>query len=720
MNSTTLLRSTLDAWHCRNRRRSLRVVVLVAILGLTMAAQAQKNDDPVIFEIAGKPIYKSEFMSEFLRSVGNDVNTTPGVCTYEKREALNNYAELFVNYRTKLADAYALGYDTTKALRKELAGYRAELATPYLIDSATLQRIMTEAYERNHYLLHAAHILVNVLPTATPADTLAAYNKAMEYYNRVMAGEDFMTVAHEATQKRFDDDMVDPRDPIRQRNIDDLGNFTVFDMIYPFENWAYSLEPGGISKPGRSKYGYHVVKLFSKSPFFSKATFKHIWIAPKSIAGADENKCRDAWQHIKDGDSFEKICRNYSDDYSSSENGGLVTDISYKQIPPEYVEKLTQLKPGEMSEPFKTELGWHIIVPVSLDGLAPFEDMVPLYRQRLARDSRNDKPRAAFVEQCKRKYNVTNYTTTLAKPTKKKEKPVYMASLDESLRLLDSSVFSKEWRLDETKVADLRPLLRVDTAEYNTVDFLRYIQANMRAISPYDMTVFVNNKYQAFIDQTVYNYANEHLETENAEFNELINEYRNGLMIFAYNDEMIWSKAINDTTGYAEFYARTAENHAFDDEDAANYWWNDRAQVRMVSISDSSLLKPSKAIKLINKAEKKGWSADQLRDQLLAKAKIDSAEASKIAVDELLVEKDNQQLLTSSQWRTGLYERSIAKGYRLIYVEKIIDATRKDKLEARGHYINDYQNYIEQQLLERIKKQYNVKVHQDVIDNIVY
>ncbi|MCR4828969.1 MAG: peptidylprolyl isomerase [Bacteroidales bacterium] len=709
-----MLRSTIDAWH------SLRAIALVAILGITLAAQAQQNDDPVVVEIAGKPIHKSEFMNEFLRSVGNEVNTTPGVCTFEKREALNNYVELFVNYRTKLADAYALGYDTTKALRKELAGYRAELATPYLIDSATLTRIMDEAYERNHYLLHAAHILVNVTPTASPADTMEAYKTAMNYYNRVMAGEDFMTLAHEATQKRFDADMVDPNDPIRQKNVDDLGCFTVFDMIYPFENWAYGLEPGGISAPGRSKYGYHIVKLFSKTPFFSKATFQHIWISPKKNEGVTEGKCREAWQRINEGESFASICRNYSDDFSSSENGGLVTDISYRQIPPEYSILLTQLKPGQMSEPFKTDLGWHIIIPISHDELAPFEDMVPLYRQRLARDSRNDKPRSAFVEQCKRRYNVVDYTTALTKPTKKKEKPVYMASLDESLRLLDSSVFSKEWRLDESKVIDMRPLLRVDTATYNTIDFLRYIQANMRAISPYSLDLFVYKKYQDFIDQTVYNYANSHLEDENEEFHDLINEYLNGLMIFAYNDEKIWSKAINDTTGYTEFYNRTAESHAFDDDDAANYWWNDRAQVRIVSVADSSLLKPSKAIKLVNKAEKNGWSAAQLRDKLMEKVKIDTLEASKLTVEEVLVEKGNQQLLTSSQWRTGLYERSNGHGYRLIYVEKLIDATRKDKMEARGHYINDYQNYIEQQLLERIKKQYNVKVHQDVIDNIVY
>ena len=134
-----------------------KIFVCLFLLGLALSLNAQKNDDPVIFEINGKKIQKSEFMRDFLKSIGKDPKAAPTACTFEKRQALDEYVQLFVNYHTKLEDAYANGFDTMSSMLNELEGYRKELAAPYLIDSATLDRIMMEAYERNHYALTAAH-----------------------------------------------------------------------------------------------------------------------------------------------------------------------------------------------------------------------------------------------------------------------------------------------------------------------------------------------------------------------------------------------------------------------------------------------------------------------------------------------------------------------------------------------------------------------------------
>ena len=210
--------------------------ILSLALMVTLAASlfAQQSDDPVLFEINGKPIRQSEFMNEFRRSHGLDPKAAPTACTYEKRQALEEYAELFVNFRTKLEDAYALGLDTTPALVKELKGYRDELAAPYLIDSATMQRILREAYDRNHYTLHAAHILVRVSKNASPDDTLAAYNKAMEYYNRVINGEDFFLVAYEANKIRLIQEGVPPDDP---RHKDRKGRIPHPEELLPIPDW---------------------------------------------------------------------------------------------------------------------------------------------------------------------------------------------------------------------------------------------------------------------------------------------------------------------------------------------------------------------------------------------------------------------------------------------------------------------------------------------------
>lgn len=703
-----------------------RIIAFALLTAAAVALHAQSND-PVVVEIAGQPIRKSEFMKEFLRSVGKDVNATPGVCTFEKREALNNYVELFTNFRTKLYDAYQHGMDTTAELRNELATYRKEVAAPYLIDSATLDRLLHEAYERNHYALHAAHILVPCTPFDSPSDTAVAYKMAWSFYRRALEGETFWALARQANEFRFKLENIPPDDPRRQDN-GDLGCFTVFDMVYPFENIAYSLEPGEISEPGRTNYGYHVVKLFSKTPYFGNTSFQHIWVAERENASTAEFKIRSAYEQLAEGQDFNVVCRNYSDDHRTMNNGGLLANMSVNQLPPEYLVELSRLQPGEVSAPFHTSHGWHIVKLVKRENIPPFEEMLPIYKKRMARDQRNKETRTAFIEQSKAKYNFTDFTeayietieTPLRKKGKKNEPKEYMASLDESVALLNDSVFMKMWRFEPSKVTDKRPLFRVGDNDYTTADLLRYIEQHMRPEEPYELRSYVEKKYQEFINYTVLAYADSHLEAENQEFRELMDEYRNGLMIFSYNEKYIWSKAILDTTGFDDFYWRTLPTHRFDDEDAANYWWNDRAKVRVVQVADSNLLKPSVAAKLLKKAEKAGWDDGQLLAQLQAKAKQDSTLDKPLSVELQTVERDNQQLLKASQWRPGLHGQPSGRGYRLMFVEQLIDAMPKSKLEARGFYVNDYQNYIEQQLLEQLKKQYNVKIHWDTVEEITY
>ena len=169
--------------------KKLLSVLVLSMLLFNVAAQT--STDPVIFEIGGKQIYKSQFMKEFLRSIGKDPAAAPTACTYEKRKALEEYVQLYVNFQAKLADAYSMGLDTSKYLLNELAVYRKDLAAPYLIDSATMMSLLREAYERNHYALHAAHILVPCQESAGPEDTLKAYNHAMELYQKALQNPDF-------------------------------------------------------------------------------------------------------------------------------------------------------------------------------------------------------------------------------------------------------------------------------------------------------------------------------------------------------------------------------------------------------------------------------------------------------------------------------------------------------------------------------------------------
>ena len=220
-----------------------KIILTAAAALLALGASAQKAD-PVIVEVAGQQVRQSEFMKEFLPTVQNRQQMS----ATEKRQAVNEYVELFANFRAKVADAKSMGMDTAASLERELKGYRDDLAAPYLIDSATLTRLIDEAYERNRYQLHAAHILVPCNPNAAAADTLAAYKHALQLRNRIVKGEDFYAVSREEVQAQHQGEpnfRVSPTEG-------DLGYFTVFEMVYPFESGAYALQPGEVSMPVRS------------------------------------------------------------------------------------------------------------------------------------------------------------------------------------------------------------------------------------------------------------------------------------------------------------------------------------------------------------------------------------------------------------------------------------------------------------------------------------
>src|SRR5574344_76606 len=695
-----------------------RIFPIAFLLALSLGASAQTPSDPVIFEVGGQKIYKSEFMKEFLQSIGQSSEAAPTACTYEKRKALEDYVDLFVNFRAKLTDAYALQFDTLYSLKKELKGYRAELASPYLIDSGTMTKILHEAYDRNHYVLHASHILIKCDQYATIEDTLEAYNRAMDVYKKAISGENFSGLA---TKYSDDPSAKGAIGSDRQGNGGDLGCFTVFNMVYPFECAAYNLKPGEISRPIRTKYGYHIIKLHEKLPYFGKATIQHIWVRTDKDSAYAAVKIKEAYQKLKDGENFASVVKNYSDDRSTSANGGMLPNMEASQMPVEYVKAITNLNPGEFSTPIRTSYGWHIVALVNKQTIPSYEDMVPYYKQRLTRDQRNTEPQSVFVAQCKKKYPFTDYTTMLKKAPKGSKKKVYLASLDQSIAAMNDSVYRKKWHYKDSMITDMRPLCFIGDKEYTNVDLLKYIDANQTMVRDKgDYASYINERYQDFIDAKILEYADSRLEIENAEFKELMDEYRNGLIIFAYNDKMVWSKAITDTTGLKQFYATESPKRSLDNTSDEVYFWNTRANVSVITIADSAILSPNKAKKIVAKCQNKGINNTGMLSLLQAAVAKKDSTAKSVKLENQIVEQGHQSLLTDSEWKRGTYEHAAKKGYQLIVVEKIMDPCLKTVMEARGYYINDYQNYLDAELVKQLRAKYNVVVHQNVVDEITY
>lgn len=680
--------------------------LILASLPLRLAAQS----DPVVIKVGGQEIRQSEFMQNFMESVGNKLLANPNATAQDKRQALDEYVELYANFRAKVLDARSMGLDTTPSLRKELAHYRKELAAPYLIDSAMFSRILREAYERNRYALHAAHILVKVAPNASPQDTAQAYGRALFLRRRALEGENFFELAHEQVLR--DNPKAEPN-PYEG----ELAYFSTFNMVYPFENAAYALQPGEISMPVRSRYGYHVIKLFDRAEIYGKVTFQHIWLRnPQSQGGIAL-----AYEQLQQGTPFEIVART-SDDRSTAETGGYIIDASIGQLPHEYVKTLSTLQPGEISSPFLTRYGWHIVKLIKKDTLPPFESMIPYYRQKLTRDARGADSRKSFAVSARKKYGIVDYTVTPVPPKSKKERkqpPVMMASLDEMISLMNDSIFSDLWRFKKDSIHDLRPLVHTPSQDYNNVDFARYIRRNQYPSrrEPYENVV--RSYYERFVDSVTVAYADSQIESENPDFAALVEDYRNGLMIFNYNEQMIWTKAINDTAGFADFYARESRTKRMDRPDDSIFFWRTRARVTYFDVADAACLDASKAQKVVQKAVKKNKSSLQIKQDLLDKVSAKKCNVSDPVTHAIeLVEQGRQQLLTPDQWQPGVYCVAQPNGYRILVVEEILPPMLKEQMEARGYYLNAWQNEVEQKLMTELRSKYNVSINYDAVRKI--
>jgi peptidyl-prolyl cis-trans isomerase SurA len=694
-----------------------KVLMTIAAVLLLAGAGAQTwPHNPVVMEVGGQKIAKDEFMKDFMSSVGERLAAKPGVTEAEKRQALDEYVELYATFRAKLKDAYALGFDTMPNLIEELKTYRDELAAPYLIDSATLERILHEAYDRNHYSLRAAHILIMVSPDATPEDTLKAYKRIMGLRDRIMGGEDFFAVSSEEVHRQ------QPEAPTRP-NEGDLGYFTAFDMVYPFENAAYALKVGEVSMPVRTRFGYHIIKLLDKVEMFGKCDLAHIWLMGQDST-MRKYEINDCYNRLVDGQDFAIVARQ-SDDRTTNGNGGLMPNATLNNIPPEYVDVAQHLKEGEFSKPFFTQYGWHIVKMVRRDTLPPYESMVPYYKQKMTRDQRGEESRKAFTLSSMKRYGIQDLTQTpvpqpKGKKRKKKEPVKMQASLQQLYDIVPVEATRNRWDYNDSMVTDIHPILTMPGKSYTTLDLARYISTHQRGERPLKSEYFVNMKYSDFIDSVVMVYVDSRLEKDNPELAAVVEEYRHGLMIFNYNNAMVWRKALHDTAGFADFYARESSTKRMDNPDDSVYFWKTRARVVTVNVVDSACIAPAKAAKILKKALKKNKGSLEMKDMLTEAVGKKCTAPRPVSVAPDLVEMGHQNLLSAGQWQKGVYLSPKTKGYRAVVVEEVMPPMLKGQMEARGYYMNGFQNEVERKHNDMLNKKYNVKINYDVVKQISY
>lgn len=658
------------------QRLSISLMLLVFI-SLIQSVKAQSND-PVMLKVADESITRGEFLKVYQK------NNPKGEAM--DRQSLEEYLDLYINFRLKVREAKTLGMDTIKTFIDELSSYRKQLTQPYLTNNKATDALIQEAFTRKLSDVRGSHILVKVDRFASAADTLAAWNKIMQIRKRVLKGEDFGKLA----STESDDPSAHSRTAEGKTipgNQGDLGYFTAFDMVYGFENAAYNMKVGDISMPIRTDFGYHLIKLTDKLPAMGKVQIAHIiLIFPKNGTLDDSLKVADsanlAYTMLRNGNDFGAVAKKFSDDKSSSDKGGVLPWFGVNRMLPEFIQTINKLKKtGDYSEPFQTSFGWHIVKLNDRKPIGSFDDEKEEIRQKITKNDRVNISKESFLNLTKGEYGF-------------REDP---SSLQEFNSIVTDSIFNASWKVQQAD-ALTKPMFTIGTRTYTQPEFAKYLAAAQRKGAKKDIPAFLNSQYKEFVDDAVMKYADSQLENKYPDFKALMTEYHDGILLFDLTDKKVWTKAVKDTVGLQQFYVKNRNN----------YMWEQRLDASIITINDPGVVKGLK------KMVKKGLSDAQIL------AAINQDTIQKISIEHKKFLRGENMVVDSLEWKAGTYGPFMTKAGKntLVVIHRLVQPEPKELHEARGIITADYQNFLEKEWIAELRAKYEVEVKKDIFSSL--
>jgi peptidyl-prolyl cis-trans isomerase SurA len=647
-------------------------VLLSLCLCVSALSFSQEVKKEVLFTIDGNPYYTDEFVRVYKKNLD--------LVKDDSQKDLDNYLNLFIGYKLKVNKAYKLGLQNNKKYQGELKTYRSQLSKNYLTDTKVTEELVNEAYARAQKEVKASHILIKVDENALPADTLKAYNKAVEARKKALAGEDFAKLAKEYSE-----------DPSAKENGGDLGYFTTFRMVYPFESGAYNTPKGGISKIVRSRFGYHVIKVTDIRDNRGTVTVAHIMITKskkdsQEAAAKEKSTIDDIYKKLKQGEDFAELAKQFSQDKATASIGGKLNSFASGELSStEFEDHAFALQnPGDYSAPFETLFGWHIVKLIEKTKLKPLEESKTDLEARIRKDERSKLIANSVTENLKKKFTVTKDAKVYAK----------------ALKAVNDKIYTRVWELPADIDTYTQTILTINKVKkYSAKDFLNYVNVQQKTgnmiIKPVSQQV--NVLFEKFSDEKLNAYYDDNLETEFPEFGMVMNEYRDGLLLFDLMEKEIWEKAKNDTVAVDAYYKANI----------GKYQWKNRVDADVYSSTKEDIT--AKARKFL----KKGKDAAYIKAELNKDGKIEVLEKTGV------FDQDSDALPKQAAWKVGVSD-VLKEGnyYYVVKTNKVIPAGPKTLEESKGRVINDYQQQLESTWVNDLEKEFTVEVNKDVFARV--
>lgn len=630
--------------------RSRIFTIVFVLLFASFAFGQTKGDGLSLFSINDKDVKVSEFVYLYNKNhQGKEGEFT--------KEKIEEYLRLFINFKLKVAEAESRGIDLKPEFIDELNTYKEELRKPFVAESDVLDKLVKEAYDRMKWEVKASHILINVQEHAPPPDTLVAFNKARAIRKRAMEGESFEKLARELSE-----------DPSAKTNGGVLGYFSALQMVYPFEEAVYHLNVADISEPVRTKFGYHIIKLEDKRPSRGEVEVSHIL-----VRGTGEDTRRtieEVYDQLKKNGGWNELCSQYSQDPGTKDNGGRLKPFGAGALAsaPQFEEVAFSMStPGEISAPFQTSFGWHIIRFEKKILLPPFSELEEPLKRRVARDDRMSISKSAEVEKRKKELKYNESAETMSR----------------LVGIADSSLIQGKWNAKLSATDKGFTLFSLGEKQYPLEKFAAFI---LKKQSPTNVSpsAYAKQLYHQFVEESLSEMEDLKLQKANPEYRNLVNEYREGILLFSIMETEIWNKASEDTLGQRAYYNKNINS----------YTAGLRVEARIFS---------SETKETINSAMAKVLAGDTLKSEDLKQFKSVTNMRS--------FEKGEHEAIDKISWTIGTHQTEANGMYYLVEVNNLIPPGNKKFEEVRASVISDYQDQLEKDWIVQLKNKYKVKIN---------
>lgn len=631
-------------------------LVLNLLVGSVNFTIAQSIDSENLMTIGGETIS----VKEFLRVYNKNIDLVQD----ESQKNIDYYLNLYTNYKLKLKEARTLGFDKKDSYKKEFESYKNQLSKAYTSDKEVTETLVKEAYNRTTSEVKAHHILVRIQPGQ---DTLAAYEKIKALRSR-MVKEDFTslrTALHDG----------------KSVFVEDLGYFSAFKMVYDFENAAFNTPLGQTSKPFRTQFGYHVVKVLDKRPSKGKVQVAHIMIAnnQKDSTLVPENRIKEIYRSIQEGDSFESLAKQFSDDKSSAAKGGVMNPFKSGDIRSEiFVNTAFGLKEiGAISEPIQSQFGWHILKLISKTPVEPYEQIKVDLEQKVKRDARSKVIRQKMLEKLKQQY-------TISQP-----------SLESVVAKIQKNDADDIWEVE----ASMEPqvFLKIESQEFSYRDFLDLLNKNKRSFkASTGKSKFISNQYALFLENNLFQYKKNNLINENEDYANVLKEYEEGLLLFDIMENKIWKGAQLDSIGLKSYY----------NENTSKFKSNSKITA---TIARSNKKKKLKAVK---KMWSQGLSTDAISQKLNERDQALIFSSGDFEIDSPLIPKN----MVFNKGISEIY--SLDDNYVLLNISNIETPQILSFEDAKGAVISKYQSVLESKWLETLRNKYPIVINEKILSDL--